>query len=454
MIPWLKALLPAVVLLLLGTLLAALLVPAELEQMQWEVPGMPDSYPLEQQCRPLFLLLLCYLPFIGSLFYAFMGTMDRYMTRQFLTYFLMCTAILLLIYLLADFSDHMERFRTRFDNPLVQTLRFYGMQLPMFLYQILPYTLLMGTLWCLSRLSGTSEITGMLQSGRSLLRVCRPVFLVSVLVAVAYGIFGFHWAPGASVYRQAMLKKNQDRADEVPALVYRNESTARIWRIEHPATVSNPGLPMREVIVEQFDPAHRGRLVRQYLADKATWNKADATWTLENTYVRELAEAGERPADEVFAGTIICDFSEKPYQIVSPTQSDSIDSMGTAAMYEYIASGAGGHDDRCKVRTEWHVRIARIFSCLILVLLGIPSAVSFQRRGPMKGIGIAVLLAALLLFFYRVFPALGEAGVIQAWISAWIPNVLYLFIALYLFRANLAHRTLREWLAAKLRREP
>lgn len=451
---FLKSITPMLVLLVLGTLLAGFLVPAELEQMQWEVPGMPASYPLEQQCRPLFLLLLCYLPFIGSVFYAFMGTMDRYMLRQFLTYFLMCTLILLLIYVLADFTDNMERFRTRFDDPLTQAMRFYGSQLPMFLYQILPYTLLMGTLWSLSKLSGTSEITGMMQSGRSLIRLCRPVFLVSALVAVAYGIFGFHWAPNGSLYRQVMLKQERKPDGSVPSLVYRHDASARVWRIEHPATVSAPGEPMMGVIIEQFDPARRGKLLRQYLAEKATWNKAESTWTLHNTHLRELGEADTRPADEQDVGTITCDFAEKPYQIVSPTQSDRIDSMGTAAMYEYIAAGAGSHDARCKIRTEWHVRIARIFSCFILVLLGIPSAVTFQRRGTMKGIGIAVLLAALMLFLYRVFPSLGEADVVQAWVSAWIPNVIYLGIALYLFRVNLAHRTLREWAAAKLHGEP
>ena len=130
--------LPAIVLFVLGSLLALYLVPGELEQMKWEVPGMPETYPIEQLLRPVLLGLLCYLPAVGAVFYMFMGTMDRYMCRNFVSYFLMCTLILLLIYILADFTDNMERFRSRFDEPLIQALRFYGTQLPMFLYQILP----------------------------------------------------------------------------------------------------------------------------------------------------------------------------------------------------------------------------------------------------------------------------------------------------------------------------
>lgn len=444
---------PALILFLLGAALAALIVPAELEQMRWEVPGMPSTYPLEQQLRPILLLTLCMLPCAGAVVYALLGTMDRYIMRAFTSYFLMCTLILLLIYILADFTDNMERFRTRFDNPIVQAGLFYAMQLPMFLYQILPYTLLMGALWSLSKLSGTCELTGMLQSGRSLLRVCRPIFYVAALVALVYGICGFHWAPNGSLYRQLLLKQAPPSGQQ-KALVFRSEKDARIWRIAKPASITNPGEPMRGVIIEQFDADNRGELLRQYFAESATWNKADSTWTLRNAYERDLSHAHEVPVDDRFLGTCTLPFDEKPYQIITPGQGGRVDSIGTATLYECIAGGSGSREDRAKMRTEWHVRIARIFSCLILVLMAIPSAVTFQRRGTMKGIGIAVLLAALLLFFYRLFPALGEARLIPAWISAWIPNAAYLLISVYLFRVNLAHRSLREWLTARLHGEP
>ena len=438
-----------------GTLLAMYLVPGEWEQMRWEVAGMPESYPIEQKMRPILLTALCYVPLFGAVVYVLMGTMDRYMSRCFINYFLLCSAILLLIYMLADFTDNMERFRTRFDDPLGQALRFYGSQLPMFLYQILPYTLMMATLWSLSKLSGTSELTGMLQSGRSLLRVCLPVFFYAGLISVCYGIFGFHWAPNGAMLRQALLKQERSLlTNKPPIVIYRSEAHSRIWRIEEPSTFENPGAPMHDVVIEQFSEGSNGRLIRQYEAESATWNKEDSTWELKKVYIRPVVEANVKPPDEEYHETLVCDFGEKPYQIISPSQSNRIDAMGTSVLYELLKTGAGSKEDRYHFRTEWHVRIARIFSCIILVLLGMPSAITFQRRSPMKGIGIAVVLAALMLFLYRVFPPLGESGLVQAWISAWIPNLIYLGIAIYLFYHNLAHRSALEWLRAKLHGKP
>lgn len=445
---------PAVLLLLLGVLLAAYLVPQELEMMKWEVPGMPESYPIEQQMRPILLLVLCFIPFIGGVVYGMMGTMDRYVSRVFINYFLLCTLILLLIYTLADFTANMDKFRTQFDNPLMDSLLFYGSQMPMFLYQILPYTLLMGALWSLSRLSATSEITGMLQSGRSLLRLCMPVFFFAALASLVYGIFGFHWAPSGFLYRDIMLKQKTQLTGAPVPIVYRSDSEARIWRIGEPATFANPGKPMKQVIIEQFDPQVRGRMIKQYLADSASWDKESSSWTLSNVYVRPIASDANRPVDEEHHDKLVCQFDEKPYQIISPAMGGSVESMSITVMYDILSSGAGSRENRLAYRTEWHVRIARVFTCMVLVLLAVPSAVTFQRRGAMKGIGIAVLLAALMLFLYRVFPALGISGLVQAWISAWIPNAVYLAVALYLFRQNLSHRSFAEWVGAKLHGRP
>lgn len=449
----LRRLAPVLLFLLLGTGLALLVVPKELEQMHWEVPGMPESYPLEQMMRPILLLILCYIPLLGAIIYACMGTMSRYMTRGFLTYFFLCTGILLMIYILADFTDNMERFNSRFENPLPQILSFYGTQLPMFLYQILPYTLLMGTLWCLSRLCATSELTGMLQSGRSLMRVCVPIFIYGGLVSLVYGICGFHWAPNGALYRQIALKQDRTSQGEPVPIIYRNDATDRIWRITDPASIEAPGEPMRDVVIEQFDPQQQGRLVYQLRAESAQWNKSDATWIFYNAYQRNVISfddasnfAESQPQNDSFSPSLTKDFAEKPYQIISPSSSGGNDSIGTSALYEFLASESGSKQVRAQLRTEWHLRIARIFTCMVLILIAIPNAITFQRRSAMKGIGLALLMAALLLFFYRVFPTLGESGILPAWLSAWVTNIVYTLVAAWLFNKNLAHRSVGEWL--------
>ena len=98
------------------------------------------------------------------------------------------------------------------------------------------------------------------------------------------------------------------------------------------------------------------------------------------------------------------------------------------------------------LQTEWHVRIARMFSCIILTFIAIPSAITFQRRSTMSGIGIALFLAAAMLFLYEFFPTLASAGYLPTWLGAWMPNIIYTVIAIRLFQTKLAHRSFMEML--------
>lgn len=119
------------------------------------------------------ILLGCFLPALGMFLYNRSSILDKYVARTWFTAFIMCTAILTLIYIIGDFADNVGDLMN-LDAPLMGTFRFYLSQLPMILNLILPYTLLLGTLWALTKLSSSSEITGMLQSGRSLLESTPP----------------------------------------------------------------------------------------------------------------------------------------------------------------------------------------------------------------------------------------------------------------------------------------
>ena len=240
------------VLLVLGGVAAWFLMPREWSQMQWEIPGTPSEYPLAQLLRPWLILLGCFLPAAGMFLYNCSDIMDRYVARTWFTAFMMCTAILTLIYIIGDFADNVGDLMN-LESPLEGTFRFYLSQLPMILNLILPYTLLLGTLWALTKLSSSSEITGMLQSGRSLLRINSPVIIGAVFAAVYFGIFGFHWAPNSTLYRKLMFSSlSQNKNDSSRSIIYKNDDESRIWYIGDPPGIDSPGEPFRQVRVEQF----------------------------------------------------------------------------------------------------------------------------------------------------------------------------------------------------------
>lgn len=283
-------------LLALGGTAAWFLMPREWSQMQWEIPGTPSEYPLAQLLRPWLILLGCFLPALGMLLYNRSGILDRYVARTWFTAFIMCTAILTLIYIIGDFADNVGDLMN-LDSPLAGTFRFYLSQLPMILNLILPYTLLLGTLWALTKLSSSSEITGMLQSGRSLLRINAPVIIGAVFAAIYFGIFGFHWAPNSTLYRKLMFSSlSQNKNDDASrSTIYKNDAESRIWYLGDPPGIDSPGEPFRQVRVEQFSAP--GKMEYELFADEAMWDPASRTWTFRQAIKRNYSQEEPRPAE-------------------------------------------------------------------------------------------------------------------------------------------------------------
>ena len=234
-------------LLALGGAAAWFLMPREWSQMQWEIPGTPSEYPLSQLLRPWLILLGCFLPALGMFLYNRSSILDKYVARTWFTAFIMCTAILTLIYIIGDFADNVGDLMN-LDAPLTGTFRFYLSQLPMILNLILPYTLLLGTLWALTKLSSSSEITGMLQSGRSLLRINTPIIIGAVFASINFGIFGFHWAPNSALYRKLMFSSlSQNKNNHASqSTIYKNDAESRIWYLGNPPGIDSPGDPFRQ----------------------------------------------------------------------------------------------------------------------------------------------------------------------------------------------------------------
>jgi lipopolysaccharide export system permease protein len=73
------------------------------------------------------------------------------------------------------------------------------------------------------------------------------------------------------------------------------------------------------------------------------------------------------------------------------------------------------------------------FSCLVVVGIAVPFAVSGVRTNPMIGVSKAMGFFALFYVLISVASILGERQIIPALIAAWIPNLVMLGMSVRLF---------------------
>jgi lipopolysaccharide export system permease protein len=75
------------------------------------------------------------------------------------------------------------------------------------------------------------------------------------------------------------------------------------------------------------------------------------------------------------------------------------------------------------------------FAGLIMCMLGIPFAIRQHRKGGIAvSIGIGFMLVFVYWIFFSIMLSLGFSARINAFLSAWLANILFFVFALFMLR--------------------
>ncbi|MBB5351889.1 LPS export ABC transporter permease LptG [Haloferula luteola] len=435
--------LPCLILLIAGIALAAVLVPQEQAAVTTHLASFPDADATFQQLRPWVLAGLCLVPALGGLFYGLGGTLARYVTRQFLVLLGLAFSALLMIWLLIDFQDNLSELRSS-QNVGLTMLRLYSARLPEVFTILIPYALLLSLLFCLGKLSTSREIIAMIQTGRGLARVTTPFLLTGLLATLFCMGLDFQWAP-ASVAREKQILDSARGLSESAAdyVLFRNPRKPRIWMVRSFPANFTQGAPLVGVRVVQENPD--GSLQSSLVADTAAWDPVRKQWRFSGAVMRKI-EAGQPPkfVHDLPDPYIVSDWRETPAEIIQPGL--PAHQLGVPALAGWLKSKSHVSPARATHRTQWHHRFAQPFNCLIMVLLATPLGVVFSRRGASGGVALAVFLSAGLMFATTISLTLGDSGHLPPFVAAWLPNVLFGLLAIFLFQRRLAGRPIYQTL--------
>ena len=422
----------------LGAGLCARLIPMESRAVEEQLLGFPDSDVQAHLARPMVLAALCALPALACLLYAFGGTLDRYITRQFLGIFGVCLAALLLIWLLIDLSDKIGDFRN--SQTVLRTVgTFYATLAPAIVLLLLPYSLLLSLLYALGKLSSNREIIAMIQSGRGILRITLPLILAGAFCTLLSLGLNYHWAPTAEGRQDEILAEASGKqASEATRVLYRNPESRRLWMIGTFPPDYQKGRPLLNV--EVTTTGTNQLLESRLSASRARWNRETRQWLFDDPVVGRFTPGNPPQFDKPESPLIVDSWTETPWQLIKPGLSAAY--LGVPDLHGWLAANALHHQfaDPSPYLTQWHYRWALPFTCLVTVLLATPLAIHFSRRGPGGGIFLAVVLSAVMLLVSNIILAFGEAGTLHPAIAAWLPNFSFALLGLYLFRHRISGR--------------
>lgn len=438
----LKRLLVALILALLGVVLYSRLVPAETAAVREQLLGFPDSDAMAHWARPVILGGLCFLPAIAALLYASGGTLARYMAREFLGILAICFAALFLVWLLQDLENNLSDLRES-KHLMGAILKFYGTKLPFIIRELLPYALLLSLLFCLGKFSKSREIVAMIQTGRGLPRIVTPLIISGVMAAILCAALNYQWAPIAEGSSDQLLQEARgSMISEATNVLYPNPGRHRLWMVETFPKNYQKGEPLLHVDVTTTRDDKT--LLTRMTAERAHWNRKDRSWTFDNATIGHF-EPDQAPTFEQMTEPFVeRSWAETPSQLIKPGLSAPF--LGIPDLNSWLqANAANGKPLKtAPYLTQWHYRWAQPLICLVTVLLAAPLGIHFSRRGSTGGVTMAVALSGALVFLTTVSMALGEAEKLPPAIAAWLPNIVFAVLGIFLFHRRMAGRPIYQ----------
>jgi lipopolysaccharide export LptBFGC system permease protein LptF len=84
------------------------------------------------------------------------------------------------------------------------------------------------------------------------------------------------------------------------------------------------------------------------------------------------------------------------------------------------------------ILTKFHGRIAGPWMCFIVVFLAIPFGAQSGRRNVFFGVAGSIFIALAYYIVQQTCLAFGMSGNIPGWIAAWLPNIIFGAVGIFL----------------------
>jgi lipopolysaccharide export system permease protein len=345
-----------------------------------------------------------------------MRILSRYVLTQWLKIFLLAGIGLPVVSVLVYLTDKLNRLLDRGLTPGAIALS--GVfALPWNVAQMLPAAALFATVFTVGPLSRHSELTAAKAGGVSFHRLMFPLFVAALLSAGA--TFWISEVATEATARQLELEKERVARNQTTRynFVYRADDgwvysirlldtrrqTAQMVLLERPS--ARPGFPNLAI-----------------WADSAKWNDSTGRWQLINGSSHFL---GDSTKTETFAYTkmTMASFDEPPRSLlIEPKRPEE---MAYAELAEYIRTLDRSGNDVKKLQVDLAIKLALPAACIVIVLFGAPLAVSNPRAGAAWGIAISLGTTVLYLLLINLSKAVGATGLVDPTLSAWIPNLFF-----------------------------
>ena len=338
---------------------------------------------------------------------------DWYIIKQFLGTYVFAIALIISISVVFDINEKIDKFLNP-DVPLKAIIVDYYLNfIPYFANLFSPLFTFIAVIFFTSKLADRSEIIAMLASGMSFRRLMLPYAVSATIIAIVTFILNAYIIPPA----------NETRID------FQNKYI-RNKKVDY---VKNAQLEIEPGIIAYFDSydarSNMGyRFSLEHFEDKKLISRLTAKsikydslyqWTVIDYMIRDFDGMREHISQGSRKDTTL---TIVPSDFLISV--NDCETMTTPELNTYIQT----------FQIEYHKRFATIMAAFILTSIGASLSSRKIKGGMGMNIGIGLALSFSYILFMTVTSTFAINGYVSPAVAAWIPNIVYTFIAIFLYQ--------------------
>lgn len=361
-----------------------------------------------------------------------MKILDWYIIKKYLSTFFFAIFLFAIISVVIDVGEKTDDFVKSGWNFQQIVMNYYIAFVPHIVALLFPLFVFIAVIFFTSKMAGRVEVIAILASGTSFIRFLRPFFLTSIVLAGALYYMNSYIIPKADIKVAYFVdvyvhgNSSYDKLlDKRPNLYYRIDSFSYAG-IRNFDTTSKSGGPfyMYRIKHDSMDYNLRAQTIR--------WDTAKHKWKLENIFERSLNGMKEtvKLTPERFMN-----FSFKPSDLKVDEYAQN--KMTTPELRHQVElERQRGGEDLNTFEIELYRRQATPISVIVLTMIGAIIASKKVRGGSGAHLAIGFVAAAIFILMDRFSTIFSTKGHFPPMIAAWLPNMVFSIVALYLYRTS------------------
>lgn len=354
--------------------------------------------------------------------------LDRYIIKKFLGTYIFSIILIISISVVFDINERLDKFLTNNAPLKAIVFDYYVNFVPYYTNLFSALFVFIAVIFFTSKLADNSEIIAMLSNGMSFRRLMKPYMISAGIIAISSFVLSSFIIPPANETRIKFQNKYiKDKSVDYASRVQMQVDKGVILYIERFDNKTRQGYNL------SLDKFEGKELKSRLVANRIEYDTA-YHWVLNNYSIREFQGMKEKISTgtrlDTTLNVIPSDF------LVSV---NDFEQMSTPKLYSYIQrqkekglANVGGVSIT-QFEIEFHKRFASVFSAFILTVIGASLSARKMKGGMGLNIGIGLGLSVTYIMFQTISSSFAVSGTMPPMLAVWIPNIVFIFIAAYLY---------------------